>query len=159
MRTLVLGLGNPIFTDDAIGWHVVEALRCRLREPEVEFATTSLAGLRLLDLMWGYDRVILIDAIKTSRRRVGEVYCLRPEDLPVSRDFVSVHSLDLVSAWETGRRFQWPLPREVLIFAVEVSDPCTLGEGLTLALAQQVPTIVETVLQRVLGGKEAPPDE
>ena len=67
-KTLILGLGNPILGDDGVGWKVADAVQTRLgtlKVPvEVDFA--SLGGLSLMERMLGYERVILIDTVKSK---------------------------------------------------------------------------------------------
>ncbi|HLE16113.1 MAG TPA: hydrogenase maturation protease, partial [Anaerolineales bacterium] len=82
-KTLVLGLGNPILTDDGIGVLVVEALRSRLPpDTPVDLAEVSVGGLTLMENMIGYDRVILIDAYQPPNpRKPGAIHRLTLEEL------------------------------------------------------------------------------
>ena len=78
--TLIIGLGNPILTDDAIGWRVVHALREFLQdEPDslpipVEITEACVGGLSLAEMMIGYRRAVVIDAIMTRGGVPGTVY-------------------------------------------------------------------------------------
>jgi len=78
MKTLILGLGNPILSDDGVGVGVAGELEGRLDQQEVTVVETSMAGLSLLDLLIGYDRVIIIDAIQTVGGKAGQIYRLDP---------------------------------------------------------------------------------
>ena len=80
MRTLVLGLGNPILSDDSVGFRVAQLLRSRLDQREVTVLETGVAGLNLLDLLVGYDKAVIIDAIQTVEGKAGDVYHLDPRD-------------------------------------------------------------------------------
>ena len=55
MRTLILGLGNPILSDEGVGLRVARALEGRLRQPEIIVLETSMASLDFLNLLAGYD--------------------------------------------------------------------------------------------------------
>ena len=81
LKTLILGLGNPIHCDDGVGNRVAEILANKINGPEITVVETSVSGLDLLPLMTGYDRVIIIDAIQTQGGEVGKVYRLKVEDL------------------------------------------------------------------------------
>ncbi len=74
MKTVVLGLGNPILTDDGVGLRVARELEGRLDQQEATVMETSLAGLNMLDLLAGYDRAIIIDAIQTIGGKAGQIY-------------------------------------------------------------------------------------
>jgi hydrogenase maturation protease len=65
VKTLILGLGNPILTDDGVGVLVAEEVRSRLPEDTpIDITEVSVGGLTLMETMIGYDRVILIDAFQ-----------------------------------------------------------------------------------------------
>ena len=62
---MVLGLGNPILSDDGVGIYVVRAVAAQCQLDDVTFTEASVGGLRLLDVIAGYERVIVVDAIQT----------------------------------------------------------------------------------------------
>ena len=157
MRTLVLGLGNPILTDDGVGIHVVRALAARCPPAGVDLAEAAVGGLRLLDLLTGYDRVILVDAIQTSGGRAGDVYRLRPSALRRSLHSDSTHDLSLPKALVLGRSLGMQLPGDqgIIIFAVEVEDVLTFGEACTPAVAAAIPRVVNMVHEESLAVTES----
>lgn len=147
-KTLILGLGNPILTDDGVGIHVVRAVAVGARCEGVTFAEASVGGLRLLDILSGYDRVILVDAIQTPEGQPGAIYLLHPNDLRASLHSGSTHDLSLPGALALGRQLGLVLPADeaVTIVAVEVKDVLTFGESCTPAVAAAIPTAVRMVL-------------
>jgi len=150
MRTLILGLGNPILRDDGIGIHVARALKRLLADREdVTVAEASLGGLRLLDVLAGYDRAILVDAIKTAGGKPGTVYRLSGEQFQGCLHVSSSHDVDLGTALATGRRLGIGLPREIRIVAIEVENVVNFGEEMTPAVAAAVPRAVQAVLQEL----------
>lgn len=151
MKTLVLGLGNPILTDDGVGIYIVRAVAMQLRRPNVDVAEASLGGLRLLDTVAGYKRLILVDAIRASGR-AGQVYRLSPNDLRSSLHSASSHDLDLSSAMELGRRLGMNLPEDkaITILAVEVEDVTTFGETCTPHVQAAIPRVAQMVLAEIL---------
>jgi len=150
LGTLILGLGNPILTDDGVGIHVVRALAARLNHrPDVEVAEVSLGGLRLLEAVTGYERVILIDAIQTGEGKAGEVYRLAPADFQRCLHVSSSHDLDFGTALELGRQMGFSVPQEIVIFAVEVEDVLTFGEQCTPQVQAAIPDVVEAVLAEI----------
>ncbi|MBS3784838.1 MAG: hydrogenase maturation protease, partial [Anaerolineae bacterium] len=65
MKTLVLGMGNTILCDDGVGIYVVREVADRFQQEQVDFSEASVGGLRILDVIGGYERVIMVDAIQT----------------------------------------------------------------------------------------------
>ncbi len=151
-RTVIIGLGNPILTDDGVGIHVVRAVASRITHHasrlDVTFAESSVGGLRLLDAIAGYERVIIVDAIRTQRARPGDMYRLHPNDLGVSLHSGSTHDLSLPGALALGRGMGMMLPDDeaIVIIAIEVEDVLTFGEGCTPAVAAAIPRAVEAVV-------------
>ena len=64
-QTLVVGLGNPILTDDGVGvkvaYEVAEALPPELTK-SITITEASVGGLRLMEMMIDFHKVIIIDA-------------------------------------------------------------------------------------------------
>jgi hydrogenase maturation protease len=148
LKTLVLGLGNPILSDDSVGFRIVQELEGRFGQ-DVTVMETSLAGLSLLDMLVGYDRVIIIDSIQTKNGKVGEVYKLDAEDFAATRHAASPHDVNLATALELGKRLGLEMPKEIVIFAVEVADATTFGEGCTPQVERAIPKVVEMVREDV----------
>lgn len=149
MKTLVLGLGNPILTDDGVGIHVVRAVASRCSPGNgVAFAEASVGGLRLLDLLAGYERVILVDAIQTQGGQPGEIHRLGLQQLPACLHSGSTHDLSLPAALELGRRLGMKLPRDedLTILAVEAEDVLSFGESCTPAVAKAILPAAEATL-------------
>jgi len=145
MRTLILGLGNPILSDDGVGFHVVRALEGTLNEQETTVMETSMAGLSLLDLLTGYDRAIVIDAIQTSQGKTGQIYQLEPSAFSATRHAVTPHDVSFATALELGDRLGLALPQEIIIFAIEVDDVSTFSETCTPEIERMIPICVEMV--------------
>ena len=61
---LIIGLGSPIMTDDAIGLEVVQEIEDMHLEG-VETRQEAVGGLDIIPLMWGYRNVIIVDAMRS----------------------------------------------------------------------------------------------
>ena len=146
MKTLILGIGNPILCDDAIGLRVIDELEGLFLFPGITLHKTSLAGINLLDILIDFDRAIIVDAIQTGGIP-GEVYCLTPEQL-TSRQNVSLPHLniDFSQILILGKRLNQIMPAEVVMVAIEADDIFNFGEGLTPRVEQSIPSAVEQVL-------------
>ncbi len=154
MKTLVLGLGNPILTDDGVGIHVVRAVAERCRWANVTFAEASVGGLRLLDTIAGYERLVLVDATQTPDGQPGEVYRLGLDDVSASLHSGSTHDLSLSDALALGRGMGMNLPddQHIVIIAIQAQDVLTFGETCTPQVQAAVPRAVQMVLEEALNG-------
>jgi hydrogenase maturation protease len=156
MKTLVVGLGNPILTDDGAGIYVVRAVKTRCQRDEVTFAEASVGGLRLLDAIAGYERVIIVDAIQTRDSKPGDIYRLHPNDLRASLHSGSTHDLSLPGALALGRGMGMMLPDDeaIVIIAIEVEDVLTFSEACTPPVAAAIPRAVRAVLAELEAGEQ-----
>ena len=152
-QTLVLGIGNPILKDDGIGLRVIERLEGLFCDPETTFLKTTSAGLNLLDLLAGFDRAIIVDAIQTGGK-IGEVYRLSPEDFVARDGFPYLHTIDLFQTLMLGRMLNRSVPDEIIIVAIEVKNVSDFGEDLTLEAERAIPAAMDQVLRELARGEE-----
>jgi hydrogenase maturation protease len=157
LRTLVLGLGNPLLGDDAVGLKVAALVRERLGEGSgVDVEEEEAGGLRLMERMNGYDRAVLVDAAVTGRAP-GTIRRLAPDDLPTQRT-AAAHGIDLTQALVLGRQLGYPMPSEVRIVAIETESVLEFREGMTPAVAAAVEPAVAAVLEELaLPGRRGAP--
>ena len=145
MKTLILGMGNDLLADDAVGLKVVRKLRETVRSPDVEVKETCLASLELLDLLAGFDRAILVDAIQTGTGEVGDVYLLSPSDLGDGSTPVSLHHVDLPTVLAIGDSLGIQMPKDVRVIAVEARDVSTFGGECCAEVMAAIPKILDLV--------------
>jgi hydrogenase maturation protease len=143
-HTLVLGMGNPILSDDAVGLLVAQRLAKGPLPDHVEVLESEQGGLRLLDLVRGFMRLIIIDALK-SGLTPGEVVVFTEEDFTGGHRYGSAHSISLRTALELGRRLGYDMPRRVTVFAIEADDVETFGERLSPPVAAAAARVVELI--------------
>jgi hydrogenase maturation protease len=148
MKTLVLGLGNPLLRDDAVGIRVAERLKPLLAdEVDIEVDVDYWGGLRLMERMVGYERAIVIDAI-LSGAEPGTLHVLSPGELPTQRS-ASAHDVNLLTALKFGRQAGVVLPADddITLIGIEAVETIEFGEELTAEVAAAIPKAVEVVLQ------------
>jgi hydrogenase maturation protease len=151
MKTLVLGLGNPILSDDAVGIRAAQEVGGKLDDPQVTVAETSEAGLSLLDAIVGYDEVIIIDAVQTEEGQPGQIHRMGTEDFSFTKRFTPPHQINLATSLELGNALNLAMPRKITIFAVEAVDVTTFSERCTPQVEQAIPKVVNMVLEELVG--------
>lgn len=154
MKTIVVGLGNPILTDDGVGVKVAYELEARLEKNYPEDLTiteASVGGLRLMELLEGYDRAIIIDAIQTKNgKQPGKVFTMDLDDLrsiSPTQHSASAHDTSLVTALDAGKELGMKLPEDITIFAIEVTNILDFNEHPTPDVALAIPIVTEMVLE------------
>ena len=150
MKTLIIGLGNPLIADDSVGLRVAGELKSRLADrPEVEVSEDYWGGLRLMERMVGFDRVIVVDAICTDSPP-GTIHRLTPDGIPTKKSN-SAHDISLPMALEVGRKADAHLPanENIRLVGIEADDILTFSDQCTPAVAAAIPRAVEVVLEEL----------
>ena len=147
MRTLVLGLGNELAADDAVGLLVARAVR----EQGIDAADvieTSASGMALIEIFDGYDRAIVVDSIRTGRNPPGTITELTLEQIG-HVVAPSLHQAGLPELAAVAERLGLKFPSEIRVLAVEVQDPYTLGGAVSTAVAAAVDELAQRVRARL----------
>lgn len=150
MKTLVLGLGNPLLRDDAVGLQVARRLKPLLAEsPQVEVDEDYRGGLRLMERLIGFDRAIIVDAI-CSGANPGTLHRLGPDGIPTQHS-ASAHDANLRTALDLGRRAGAQLPPDdgITLIGIEASDVLSFEECLTPSVEAAIPGAVRLILDEL----------
>lgn len=144
----IIGLGNPLRGDDGIGPRVVQELaRCAL-PPGTVALDGGTAGLGLLGLLNGWDRVIVVDAADVGQE-AGQFVRFRPDQARLAEaiDGFSFHHAGLAEVLALACALDQPLP-PLVVFGVQ---PGQVGwqEGLSAAVEASLPALVEAILREV----------
>ena len=144
MKAIILGLGNPILGDDAIGCRIAELVEKQLIEEKIEdFEVEQFyrGGIALMERLIGYDRALIIDSIMGWGEEIGTIYQMSLDDLPtMTAD--SPHDTSLKAALELGRTLNAKLPEQVDILAMEIKYSLEFSEELSKPVEASIPEMV-----------------
>jgi hydrogenase maturation protease len=154
MKTLIIGLGNPILTDDGVGVkvaHLLEEMIDLGAHPELEITEASAGGLRLMEVVLDYERVILIDAYYLNPEKTvpGRIHQMTLDDLrsvSPTQHSTSAHDTSLVTALDAADELGYQIPKEIFIYAVEVENILDFSETPTPAVAKAIPEVVDQII-------------
>jgi hydrogenase maturation protease len=153
MKTLLLGMGNPILCDDAVGVRLARDFKEKLMGfPGLDvMEECSVGGLNLLDIFSGYDRVIVLDSIRTGEGFPGQWYYFTAEALRETIHLTNIHDANFATALELGHRTGMALPElnDIHIFAVEAKENLTFSERMTPELEGAFPCYASAILGEV----------
>ena len=150
MKTIILGVGNPILRDDGVGIHVANKLKQHVNHPDVTIDEALTGGMNLLDLIIGYDKAILIDAVNIRNAKNGEVKRLHLSNLS-SIHSDNPHDVSLMEAITLARRLgEKNIPDEVVIIGIVLKEnPYIFGEKLSPKIAAAVPKAVNMTINEI----------
>ena len=150
MKTLILGVGSPLRTDDGVGIHVIGALQREDLPDSVELRE-DLSCRDVFDAFPDFDRIIIIDAIKSN----DEPGTIREFHIGNSKSGEQVqislsHDLDLLTMIELGKRsFPDRMPKEIIIIAVETEDVMTISDRCTPKVQEAIQKVVGRIKEIV----------
>jgi hydrogenase maturation protease len=151
MKTLLLGLGNPILGDDGVGWKVAEQIQSKLQKlaPSVEVDFASLGGLSLMERMLGYSHVVLIDSMETGEVPAGtvKVFPLIELQNPMAGHSASAHDASLLTALQAAQELGADVPTRVDVVSIEAKMTYDFSEELSPEIAAAVPVAVQEAIK------------
>lgn len=148
-KKMVLGVGNDILMDDGIGPKLVNILKEKNPLPDMEYQTTTLGGLDILEFINGYDWVVFIDAIKTKDGIPGSVYEYTPEDFQETLHLTNLHDISFLTAIELGKQLEMDVPSFMYIFAIEIIEDQVFGNEFTEPLQEKFDQIITQIDTRI----------
>ena len=155
MKIVVVGLGNPILTDDAAGIRISEIVQQKIDRLTLPFYVTvricqdEVGGWDIIDRAEGFDILILVDAMTDPALKPGELKWY-PHGAFSSIRLSGIHSMDVFTALEFAGKHGAKMPEKVLVLGVGVKDIHTFSEECTPEVAAAIPEGADKVLRQIL---------
>jgi hydrogenase maturation protease len=147
MRAIVLGIGNVLLGDEAVGVRAVEALEAHALPPEVQVVDGGTCGMELLDQLADADLLIVVDAVLAGKQP-GELVRLAGDEVPVFfRSKLSPHQVGLPDVM-ASLEFCGHKPKELVVIGVQPAS-FELSLDMTPLIAARVPQLVAAVLDEL----------
>jgi hydrogenase maturation protease len=144
MKVLVLGMGNPILSDDGVGLVIADRLRELISGADV--VSNNMIGLSLFEQIIGYDKIFVIDAMTTPDHRIGELKKILREEKGGTRHLFSSHGLNFFELMELGAFLGYEMPEVGAVYGIEIGNVADFGERLSAGLSEKLTTITEAIL-------------
>ncbi|TXI94312.1 MAG: hydrogenase maturation protease [Neisseriales bacterium] len=154
IKTLILGIGSP-FGDDRAGWLVVEeleqvpAVREMVAKNLLTLEVADRPGINLINwLLSDYQKIILIDMVKTNLEIPGSIYKLQASKIIGFSGMLSSHSLGVSASLALAKELGINIAN-VEFWGVEGSVALPESE-----VSQAILTGVSQVSQKILADPE-----
>lgn len=148
VKTIVIGLGNPILGDDGVGWRVAEEVKKKMGpNGQVDVDCLSLGGIHLMEHLIGYERAIVIDAVLCADTP-GSIHVTELDSMPDPSAFhlTSAHDTSLQTAMKLGRDLHVGLPDSVIVVGVSIQHSYDFSEQLSASVMEAVPKAAQIVM-------------
>ncbi len=143
-RPLLLGIGNILLSDEAIGVRVIEKCEQDCRFAAIDIVDGGTAGMELLDEIACRPLVVIVDAIR-SKEEPGTIHLLEDEQVPrLFSQKLSPHQLglsDVLSALVMTEEF----PEKIFLVGV-VPESIEPGIGMSESIAGKVDQVISQLI-------------
>ncbi|HQH11439.1 MAG TPA: hydrogenase maturation protease [Candidatus Sumerlaeota bacterium] len=145
-KTLILGIGNAIRGDDAIGLLLAREL-AKDPPPETTVRELETSGFEILDTIAGFSTVIIIDAMRAKKDdSVGEVICAPLDASHPTATLLPSHGFDFSQLIQTWRRAHPErIPADIFFILIKAADVDEFREGLSRPLQMKFAQILDDV--------------
>jgi hydrogenase maturation protease len=155
MKTLVLGIGNTLLTDEGVGVHVLQALESELAYlPDVTLLDGGTLSFTLAGPIEEADALIVVDAANIQSRP-GEWALLEGEEMDtflMGNRKASAHEVGLIDLRAIAiLAGHWPEKRAMLAIQPAVID---WGERPTPAVAAAIPPACAAIHELIRGWRD-----
>ncbi len=151
---LIIGIGNPILTDDAVGLFVLRSLKESLLKTEnnnICYKENHSGGIDLLEDFIGYKRLMVIDSFISDTHEPGHCLQFTIKSQPVNNQYNNLilsHGLNLQVLWELGTKLELAMPDACMVIGIVISDCINFNEKLSDKLALSFSKIMNIIKQK-----------
>jgi hydrogenase maturation protease len=136
--TIVIGLGNILFSDEGIGVHLIRKLsEHQDKFPSVEFIDAGTGGMNILHLIANRKKAVIIDCVKMGKKP-GTIKRFESADVQTTKKMMhfSLHEADILRIISLSRQLG-ECPDKIVIFGIE-PESLELGQKLSKTLSDGI---------------------
>jgi hydrogenase maturation protease len=145
-KVVILGVGNLILKDEGVGIHIIKEMKNKKLPVGVTVLDAGTATLDLLSVICESEKIIVVDALKSSGEP-GTVYRCLPEELvDTDKESLSLHEVGLLDVLLMSRQLGGHA--YVVIIGVEPKK-IEYGLELTPKVKAAVPRVIQAVFEEL----------
>jgi hydrogenase maturation protease len=153
MRTLILGLGTRGFDGEHVGLEVARGLHAVLADPDVDIIEARESSMDLFEMAAGYEKVVVVDCIRSGEGDVGELRKLGLSDLDLVPRSGAARDAEYRATVRLEGTRSMGVPLEISIYAIELGERSGVLGGVTPVTRDAVPRLVEQIALEEFGAR------
>ncbi len=127
MQTAIMGFGNPVRSDDAIGIYIIEKLNEKIgKNDSISIFDMGTAAFEVLFGLKGHQKIIMVDAVINSNEPVGTLFKVPAEEVlqaPEENPLVFLHSMKWNQALSYAKKIlQSEYPEDIQVYLIAVEN-------------------------------------
>lgn len=150
MKTAIMGFGNPVRSDDAIGIYVIDQLKPILEDQEnITLFDMGTSAFEVLFKLKGHSKILIVDAVINTEEEIGTLFKVPAKEVlkaPQDDPMVFLHSLKWDQALSYAKKIlgdEYPDDIQVYLIAVD-------NTRLEIELSEKVKKAGERVIDFIL---------
>ena len=152
-RIAIMGFGNPVRSDDAVGTYVIQQLKSTLSEREdISLFDMGTSAFEVLFQLKGHQQIILVDAVVNTGDPIGTLYRVPAEEVrsaPQDDPMVFLHSIKWDQALSYAKKLlQDEYPDNIQVYLIAI-DNTRLEVAMSDAVQQAGNRVIEYILEEV----------
>lgn len=146
---LILGLGSEVLKDDSIGPKLVNDISSAIELSNIKYQISPVGGMETIEIMKGFDDVIIIDGVMTRNGVPGTVYMMSYPNYRETIHLSNAHDISFDMSVKLARKLGIRLPENIKIVAIEIVENMEFGEELTEPLQKRYDEILNSILNMI----------
>jgi hydrogenase maturation protease len=127
IKTAIMGFGNPVRSDDAIGCYVIEQLQKKgIASEAVTLLDMGTGAFEVLFKLQGHQRIIIVDAVINTGDPVGSLYKVPAEEIDaaiIDDPMVFLHSIKWDQALSYAKKIlREDYPNDISVYLIAVDN-------------------------------------
>jgi len=127
MKVAIMGFGNPVRSDDAIGIYAIEQLQKQIGKNEnISIFDMGTAAFEVIFGLKGHQKIIMIDAVLNTNELDGTLYKVPAEEVlraPENDPMVFLHGMKWDQALSYAKKIlQDAYPKDIQVYLIAVSN-------------------------------------
>jgi hydrogenase maturation protease len=137
--------------DDRIGIHVARTVQARLPQaPDIVFKELSVSGIRLVEEILGFDRVIIVDSHMGKDTEAGRIRKFAPDDFTDTIHPGTPHGINFATGMEFYKNLEPErIPKSIEIYTIDIDSELSFGEQLSPAVEKAGEELVSLLVHEL----------
>jgi len=150
MKTAIMGFGNPVRSDDAIGIYVIEEIQKHIKDTDnISVFDMGTAAFEVLFGLKGHNKIIIVDAVINTNEPNGTLFKVPAEEVlraPEEDPMVFLHGMKWDQALSYSKKImQDEYPEDITVYLIAVENT-----RLEVELSQPVKEAGDKVVNLIL---------
>ena len=150
MKTAIMGFGNPVRSDDAIGIYVIEEIQKHIKDTDnISVFDMGTAAFEVLFGLKGHNKIIIVDAVINTNEPNGTLFKVPAEEVlraPEEDPMVFLHGMKWDHALSYAKKImQDEYPEDITVYLIAVENT-----RLEVELSQPVKEAGDKVVNLIL---------